>query len=191
MAEKPPRKHTMTPEWAETLEQWRSESGPKLRQLFRSKVNSLYDANDLENDVVLNMARHSAPEQIGDLDAYAYKVARNTLYRKFNERRSAKKALQEINLRYPEVLMGSPPVSPEEAAAQLQKLTLMNKALEPLSDKDKLVLEHWRAGRTVAKISEMTGMTVPTVATHLYRAKIRIKQALIQIRDNRPPDTEE
>lgn len=184
MPAKPPGKDTLPPGWAEALARWRSESGPKLRRLFRSRLNSLYDADDLESQVVLNMLLYPAPRQIDNMKGYAYRVALNALNREFKKRPLEKKALRTRLHEYPQLLMGTQPPSPEVTLLLQQKLKLVSVALEKLTDKEKLVFDHWNAGETLAHISEITDMAPSTVGTHLQRA-------LAKIRENNPPDPQE
>lgn len=157
---------------------------PRLRRLLWRRIKNRDEAEDLESQVVLSVLTLPNPEKINNMESYVYTIASNILNHQFNERRLKREALPQLLQEYSQLLMGSAPLSQEEAVHLQQKLAVVNEALSELTDQERLVFELYRTGKTYAEIAEITRVPLSTIWSQAERAhdKIRARCA---------PDTQE
>jgi len=146
------------------------DHGPWLVRVARGLVTSEAEAEDLAQDVWLELARGSGP--IAHLRALAASVAR----RLAGHRRAAERAREERERRY---ARGEALPGPDELVEVLDVQRLLLEELRALDEvhRTPLVL-HYHEGLSAAEIARRAGVPASTVRSQLERAHAELRARL-------------
>jgi RNA polymerase sigma factor (sigma-70 family) len=150
--------------------------------LARWLTRNKRDAEDVVQDAYLRAVRFFPRFGGGDPRAWLLKIVRNTFYTWMHANRPLQNAVV-----FDEDFADSGVPNPEEIVLQDDSSTLVRKALGELSPRFReVLLLRELEGMSYREIAEITGMPAGTVMSSLSRARSRLRQVLIGLknRDN-------
>ena len=155
--------------------------GGLLRYLLRCRGCN-QDADDLAQEVYLELLRVESPQAVRQPQAYVYRIASHVVYR-FKRRRRRDSdvvtfdsaALEQLGQRTGETAYGE---QADEASGQLdaeRELERLLAKLPPLHQA--IILMRKRDGLSYAQIAKKLGISVHTVKKYLHRAMVQLRDA--------------
>ena len=139
---------------------------PALRHFFRRRVPGV-DADDLVQDVLLNLMRRKTDSQIENVEAYIFTIARNVLVN--HHRRAANSVIDQATL-YSDDIGDTTPTS-ERWLQGRESLSLALKAIENMPSRTRSIfLMHRFDDMTYASIARHLGISVSAVEKHIMSA---------------------
>ena len=151
------------------------------RQLHRIAANILGSAQDAEeavNDTYLALWNAIPPAKPDPLDAYVYKVGRNTAL-KHLRRSTAKKRDPGYTVCLEELSQVLPGGSLEEAVDARLLGQAINRFLDTLNQKDRvLFLRRYWFGDDADTLCKILGLTQSNLSVRLYRIRTKLKAYL-------------
>ncbi|MBQ9079700.1 MAG: RNA polymerase sigma factor [Clostridia bacterium] len=129
------------------------------------RVGSLYDAEDLTQDAFLRFYRYSDAD-IKNVKAYILKIASNVCSDHLAGRRDSIELDESI---------------PADAEPLNDSQQEVRRAIAALTDEQRqVVILYYYNGLRLARIAEILDVPLSTVKTRLSRARLKLKQLLIQ-----------
>ena len=162
----------------ENLRDWMVRYGPALRTYFRKKVGPT-EADDLVQDVFVNLQDRGRVDDIEHVNRYLFRVAANVLARRRQRRTwdwAGHAALEEAPLPGDEL-------SPERILIGRERLNQLMAALGQLPPRmaEAFVLHRFDE-MTYAEIGRRMGVSVRTVEVFIARAAVRVSAMLEAVR---------
>jgi RNA polymerase sigma-70 factor (ECF subfamily) len=162
------------------------EYGPRVYNLARRMLNNNADAEDVTQDVLLQVVR-KLPSFRGEsaFPTWLHRVTVNAalMHRRRRAAQDEHRAGGPLELVLEEQPHGGPvrrwAVGPEEAALDRESQQLIERAIAELPDeyRDVFVLSDVE-GLPNAEIGEMLGLSLPAVKSRLHRARQKLRDAL-------------
>lgn len=138
------------------------------------------DAEDIRNDLLTllldnNARRLAGLREANAIDAWLVAVTRNHTV-DYVRRWSRRMRVHENLARIPPP---PPPPDPAERAIKRETVDALQRAMENLSNEDRLVLAlYYQHGLKYAEIAGLCGQNINTVASRLHRARARLRNLL-------------
>jgi RNA polymerase sigma factor (sigma-70 family) len=161
---------------SDTIQQF----GKKLFGFIRGKVRSREDAEDILQDVWFQLSSLTDAEELENVSAWLYRVARNKVTDKY--RKKTTESLEdedEENLGFKEILLIDESESPELALFKEHFWTELMKALDELPEKQREVfILNEIEDLTLQEIADQTGENLKTIISRKGYATKHLRNRL-------------
>lgn len=152
--------------------------GALLRYLLRCR-GCEQEANDLAQEIYMELLRVPEPEAVKQPQAYLYRVASHVVYR-FKRRQQRDSDFVTFDSRTLERLDDRPnaDTAGEQAGGQVDAVRELERLMQPLPPLYRaIILMCKRDGLTYAQAGRKLGISVHTVKKYLHRAMVQMRRA--------------
>jgi len=176
----------------DALEQTSGQNRKKLLNYIRRKVSNSEEAEDILQDVFYQFFNSLRSEPIERISAWLYRAAENRIIDWYRKKKNI--SLEGMNERYSEDEEGSGPLihfedalfdpneSPDELYVRSMLWPLLSDALEDLPpEQSEVFVMHELDGKSFKEISQITGISVPTLITRKRYAVLYLREELKEI----------
>lgn len=160
---------------SESLEQLYKTMYPAVVRFLHRKVWDLDRAEDLAQDVFVRLLQHAPDSPRAWVFAVAANLARDEARTAIRRRRHL------VLLTDDAAVQPSRPDAPDVAVEDSEDATLLRRALDLLTPRDREILLLWDAGLAYDEIAERTGLAPGAIGTTLARARKRLVAAHAQL----------